>query len=61
VRIVAPGLGEATAGAGGPAVTVTGDAGELLLFFLGRQAASRVQVVGPEELTGRLRSMRLGL
>ncbi len=61
VRIEAPGYGYGRAGRGEPVVTVTGDPGELALFLSGRQRAARVEVTGPEELTGRLRGARLGL
>jgi uncharacterized protein (TIGR03085 family) len=61
VRIEAPGYGQGRAGLGEPVVTLTGDPGELALFLTGRQRAARVEVTGPEELTGRLRGARLGL
>lgn len=48
-------------GAGGPALTVTGDAGELALFMSGRQAHARVTIDGPDDLADRLRTARLGL
>lgn len=44
-----------------PQVRVTGDAGELALFFFGRQRAARVVVEGDPEVAGRLRTARLGL
>jgi uncharacterized protein (TIGR03085 family) len=61
VRVVAPGHGAVTVGNGEPAVTVSGDPGELVLFFYGRQLATRVDVTGPESLTSKLRGARFGL
>jgi uncharacterized protein (TIGR03085 family) len=61
VEITAPGYGSAKAGRGSAQVSVTGDPGELALFFSGRQRAAEVEVTGPEELTARLRKARLGI
>jgi len=61
VRMVAPGHGEATLGTGEPVVTVTGDPGELTLFFFGRQQAARVQVDGDQTYAAKLRVARLGV
>jgi uncharacterized protein (TIGR03085 family) len=61
VRIEAPGHGHGRAGRGEPVVTVTGSPGELALFLSGRQRAARVEVTGPDELTGKLREARLGV
>jgi len=61
VELVAPGQGQARVGAGDQVVRVTGDPGELMIFLSGRQAAARVELTGPEELTERLRSAKLGL
>ncbi|GAA4961176.1 TIGR03085 family metal-binding protein [Actinoplanes utahensis] len=44
-----------------PQVRITGDAGELALFFFGRQRATRVTVEGSPELEERIRTARLGL
>ncbi|MDI6104520.1 TIGR03085 family metal-binding protein [Actinoplanes sp. NEAU-A12] len=44
-----------------PQLRVTGDAGELAVFFFGRQRAARVTVEGPAEIAERLRNARLGL
>jgi uncharacterized protein (TIGR03085 family) len=61
VRIEAPGHGQGRAGRGEPVVTVTGPPGELALFLSGRQPAARVEVTGPDELTGKLRQAHLGV
>jgi uncharacterized protein (TIGR03085 family) len=61
VRIVATGHGETTVGTGEPAVAVTGDPGELTLFFFGRQRAARVQVDGDQTYAAKLRVARLGV
>jgi len=61
VRVVAPGHGEVTTGSGEPAVTVTGDPGELVLFFMGRQRAARVEVTGDDNLVNKLNAARLGV
>jgi uncharacterized protein (TIGR03085 family) len=61
ITVEAPGFGTAAGGAGGPAVTLTGDPGELTLFLSGRQEAARVSVDGPPELVSRLCRARLGV
>lgn len=61
VLLQAPGVGQATAGAGGDRMRLVGEPGELLLFLSGRQRVARVQVEGPAPLAGRLRMARLGL
>lgn len=61
VLLQAPGVGEATAGAGGDRVRLVGEPAELLLFLSGRQRVARVQVEGPAPLADRLRAARLGL
>ncbi len=48
-------------GAGGPALTVAGDAGEMALFMAGRQAHARLTLDGPDDLADRLRGARLGI
>lgn len=59
VRI--PGHDPFRIGAGGPALDVVGDPGELTLFFTGRQRATEVEVTGAEAaLADRLRAARLG-
>jgi uncharacterized protein (TIGR03085 family) len=59
VQVVAPGYGQVQIGTG-PEVRLVGDPGELAMFLTGRQAASRVELTGPEELTTRLREAKLG-
>lgn len=48
VTLHAPGYGEATAGAGGPAARVTGPPGELVMYLWGRRDAARVELTGPD-------------
>jgi uncharacterized protein (TIGR03085 family) len=57
VTVEAPGFGSFRAGVG-PAVTLTGDPGELLLYFFGRRQAARIEVTGADELVERLRGQR---
>src|SRR6266496_1566895 len=59
VRVIAPGYGAADSQ--NPAVTVTGDPGEQMLFLFGRQRAARVELAGDAGLTTRLSEARLGL
>ena len=61
VTVTAPGLGTVTAGRGGPPVDLVGAPGELMLFLLGRQAHSEVELVGPQEITSRMRTARYGI
>jgi uncharacterized protein (TIGR03085 family) len=61
VRVSAPGFGTIQAGRGGPEVDLVGPPGELLLFLFGRQAHARVDLTGPEEITGRMRTARFGI
>ncbi|HEY1484504.1 MAG TPA: TIGR03085 family metal-binding protein [Micromonosporaceae bacterium] len=62
ITINMPGYGEPfTTGAGGPDLDVSGDPGEMTLLLSGRQQASRVNIVGPENLVDRLRSAPLGV
>jgi uncharacterized protein (TIGR03085 family) len=61
VRVEAPGHGAVTIGDGEPGVTVSGDPGELVLFFYGRQSAARVDITGSPDLAGKLRTARFGL
>ncbi|NJC69830.1 TIGR03085 family protein [Planosporangium thailandense] len=60
-RVEAPGHGAFTVGDGAPALTVSGDPGELLLFFFGRQRAARVDLKGPEKLIGIIRNAPFGV
>jgi len=57
----APGLGEVTVGDGSSATTITGDPGELVLFFSGRQRATRVDISASPEIEQRLRTGNIGL
>ncbi|WP_430779900.1 TIGR03085 family metal-binding protein [Actinoplanes sp. G11-F43] len=59
-EIEATGLTAVRNGAG-PRVRVTGDAGELAMFFFGRQRATRVTVDGDPAVAERLRTARLGI
>ncbi|MEH1016684.1 TIGR03085 family metal-binding protein [Micromonospora sp. CPCC 206060] len=59
--IQGPGYGEITVGAGGEPVRMVGAPAELVLFLFGRQRVARVQLDGPAQLTGQLRTARLGL
>ena len=61
VTIACPGREPVTAGNGDAELTVTGEAGELTMFFAGRQRAARVTIDGPEDLADRLRRARLGV
>ena len=61
VAVEAPGYGRFVVGTGEPALTVRGDPGELVLFFIGRQRAARVEIEGPEDLAGKLRRVRSGV
>jgi uncharacterized protein (TIGR03085 family) len=61
VTLVSPGYGEVGAGDGDRRVRVTGPPGELVLFMTGRQAASRVELSGPDEMVERLTTAKLGL
>ncbi|MFC7532747.1 TIGR03085 family metal-binding protein [Actinoplanes sp. GCM10030250] len=44
-----------------PQVRISGDAGELAVFFFGRQRAARVEITGDPALAERLRTARLGV
>ncbi|WP_213453972.1 TIGR03085 family metal-binding protein [Rhizomonospora bruguierae] len=59
VLVQAPGLGDARAGAGGPALRLVGAPGELLMFLTGRQRAARVQLDGAAEVAAKLRGRDL--
>jgi uncharacterized protein (TIGR03085 family) len=61
IHIEAPGFGETGAGSGVEEVRVSGDPGELALFFTGRQRAARVQLTGPPAHTDWLQRIRMGL
>lgn len=51
----------AVAHRGSPAVTVTGDAGELTMFVYGRQDAARVEIEGGPEGVAAVKAAPLGL
>jgi uncharacterized protein (TIGR03085 family) len=67
LTVQAPGHGELRTGRSGETgetgdpVRLAADPGELALFLTGRQAAARVTLTGPERLTGKLATARLGL
>jgi uncharacterized protein (TIGR03085 family) len=61
ITLQAPEYGEIQAGAGGPRLRLIGAPAELVMFLSGRQAAARVQLDGPADLVGRLRTAKLGL
>jgi uncharacterized protein (TIGR03085 family) len=46
---------------GEPAVTVTGEVGELIMFVYGRQNQARVELSGPDELVQAVRSTAFGV
>jgi uncharacterized protein (TIGR03085 family) len=56
ITLLSPDHPPVTAGGGGPQVTVTGDPGELTLFFAGRQRAANVEIDGPTDLADKLRT-----
>jgi uncharacterized protein (TIGR03085 family) len=61
VTLTAPGFGSVPAGRGGPRVDLFGAPGELLLFLMGRQDHTMVELAGPDELTDRMRAARYGV
>jgi uncharacterized protein (TIGR03085 family) len=56
-----PEHGRASAGRGGPEMSVRGRPGELTMFLTGRQAVADVTVSGPDDLVERLKRARLGI
>jgi uncharacterized protein (TIGR03085 family) len=60
IVLVDPTARQATLKKGEPAVTVSGPVGELVMFSFGRQAKSRVELKGPDELLESVRSAHLG-
>jgi hypothetical protein len=46
---------------GEPAVTVTGEVGELIMFVYGRQDHARVELSGPDDLVQAVRSTAFGV
>jgi uncharacterized protein (TIGR03085 family) len=61
VTVTAPGFGSTSVGRGGPQVDLVGHPGELLMFLMGRQDHAIVELAGPEEIAGRMRSARFGV
>jgi uncharacterized protein (TIGR03085 family) len=65
IAIEANGLGTRRVGrrstSDGATVRLAGDPGELTIFLSGRQPAARVELTGPDELTARLATARLGI
>jgi uncharacterized protein (TIGR03085 family) len=61
VTVEAPGFGSTTGGRGGPAVTLKGAPGELLLFLFGRQAHAVVELTGPEAVVSRMQTAHYGI
>lgn len=59
--VQAPGHGEISVGRGGDRLRLVGAPAELALFLSGRQRVSRVQLDGPPEAAGRLRTAGLGM
>lgn len=61
VTVTASGLPPISGGRGGPAVTLSGEPGELLLFLFGRQPHAHVELTGPEPITARMRTAGYGI
>jgi uncharacterized protein (TIGR03085 family) len=62
ITINMPGYGSpVTVGSGGPDLDIAGDPGEVTLLLSGRQRASRVNLVGPDDLVERVRTASLGI
>jgi uncharacterized protein (TIGR03085 family) len=61
ITLLSPDHPPVTAGGGGPQVTVTGDPGELTMFFAGRQRAANVEIDGPADLVAKLRTADFSL
>jgi uncharacterized protein (TIGR03085 family) len=61
VTVEWPGHDPATAGAGGPAVTMRAEPAEFILFLYGRQSAANVEITGPAEIVDRLKRVRLAV
>ncbi|MFG1606384.1 TIGR03085 family metal-binding protein [Actinoplanes sp. NPDC049265] len=56
----APGVGEVKVGDGPAVATLTGHPGEFVLFFFGRQRATRLEIEASPELEQQLRTRRFG-
>lgn len=61
VVVRSPGLGEVTFGDGPAQATLTAEPGEFVLFFSGRQRATRVTIEASPEVEERLRTARSGI
>ena len=62
VTVSAPGFGRVSAGRGGDAkVELSGQPQELLLFLMGRQGHALVELIGPTEITERMRRAHYGI
>jgi uncharacterized protein (TIGR03085 family) len=62
IRVLAPGTGEVSVGAGGPdVISLTGTPGELLMYLSGRPDHAQVTLDGPADATQRFRRVRLGI
>ncbi len=61
VVLAAPGLPPIEVGSEGPAATITGPPGELLLFLSGRGAVAHVQFDGEPAEVAKLRAVNLGI
>ena len=46
---------------GEPAVTISGDVGEVILFLYGRQAQAKVSLSGPDDLVEMVRNTAFGI
>ncbi|MEV6630612.1 TIGR03085 family metal-binding protein [Actinoplanes sp. NPDC051470] len=60
VVVRSPGLGEVTIGAGPSPAVLEAEPGEFVLFFFGRQRATRVAIEASPEIQERLRTARFG-
>lgn len=61
ITVLSPDYPPVTAGGGGRQVTVTGDPGELTMFFAGRQRAANIEIDGPADLAAKLRTADFSL
>jgi uncharacterized protein (TIGR03085 family) len=58
LTVHAPGFGTYRHGTAEPALTLTGEPGELILFLFGRRPVARVELTGPEDIIAKLRGRR---
>jgi uncharacterized protein (TIGR03085 family) len=61
VAVTAPGFGSVAAGRGGPRVDLVAAPPELIMFLIGRQDHSVVELAGPDELISRMRTAKFGV